>query len=97
MQYLTEPYCAFKKVNLCENGLRRVCFLCLLHNSFSAVFDNHNRSVKQLLIRKTHVFPEDFGYTEGQDIYIFCAFGRWAVIAEGLIVFQENREWETKC
>lgn len=33
-----------------------------------------------------HVFPEDYGYTEGQHIYIFCAFG--------LIVFQENREWK---
>lgn len=50
---------------------------------------NHSNSSSE-----RHVFPEDFGYTEGQNIYIFCAFGRWAVIAEGLIVFQENREWE---
>ncbi len=57
------------------------------------VFDNHDKSFKQQL-RKTHVFPEDFGYTEGQHIYTFCALGRWAVIAEGLIVFQENREWK---
>ncbi len=57
------------------------------------MFDNHDKSFKQQL-RKTHVFPEDFGYTEGQHIYTFCALDRWAVIAEGLIVFQENREWK---
>lgn len=37
-------------------------FFCLLHNRFSAVFDNHDQSVKRLL-SKTHVFQEDFGNT----------------------------------
>lgn len=62
----------------------KLCVVCLLHNSFSAVFDNH---VSQTAAQKDTHLPG------GQlHIYIFYTCGRWAFIAEGLIVFQENRE-----